>query len=278
MKNIVDVYWLKENINNPSVRVIDCRFVLGSPSEGFNLYMKEHISGAYYFDLEKDLSYFPGVHGGRHPLPSLDRIIDKLSTAGITKETKVVAYDDQGGMMASRFWWMLKYLGHEQVYIVDGGFSKWVSNGFPISNELPEINRKEFEPRLQPQLLSDVEEVKQNISTKKAILIDSRDGNRYAGIEEPIDKKAGHIPGARHCFWKECITDKNEWKSLDELKQFNSLNKDQQIIVYCGSGVSACPNIVALDELGFKNVKLYIGSWSDWISYDDNPIAVGIEE
>lgn len=279
MKNIVDVNWLNENLSNPSVRIIDCRFQLGNPSQGFNLYMKEHISGAYYFDLEKDLSFFASEHGGRHPMPDMDRIVDKLSTAGIDQNTKIVAYDDQDGMMASRFWWILKYLGHEHVYILNGGFRKWLNKGYPTSDDLPSINRKEFVPNLHPEMLSNMEEVKQNIITKKAIVIDSRDQKRYAGLEEPIDKKAGHIPGALHYFWKDSINEDNEWKSTNDLKeQFKTLPKDQSIIVYCGSGVSACPNIVALNELDFENVKLYIGSWSDWISYEENPIAVGIEE
>lgn len=278
MKNLVDVKWLNETIGDPSVRIIDCRFQLGNPSQGFDLYMKEHIPGAYYFDLEKDLSFFVNDHGGRHPMPNLDRLVDKLSTAGIDRATKVVAYDDQGGMMASRFWWLLKYLGHEHVYILNGGFQKWLSNGYPTTDDLPEVNRKEFVPKVHHEMLTGMEEVKENIFTKKASLIDSREQKRYAGLEEPIDKKAGHIPGAVNYFWKNCINDNNEWKSLDELKeQFNSVPNDQPIIVYCGSGVSACPNFVALKELGFENVKLYIGSWSDWISYEDNPIAAGIE-
>ncbi len=278
MKNIVNVDWLYKNLDNPSVRIIDCRFVLGSPGKGIDSYVKEHISGALYFDLEKDMSSKVTEHGGRHPMPELDRIIDKLSTAGIDADTKVVAYDDQGGMIASRFWWLLKYLGHEKVYVLDGGFDKWLSKGYPVNDEIPSFPRKEFQANIQHDLLSDVEEVKQNIDTKKALLIDSRAKDRFAGENETIDKIAGHIPGAVNYFWKDVINEQNEWKSLAELKeQFKKLNKDDQIIVYCGSGVSACPNIVALNELGFNNVKLYIGSWSDWITYEENPIVVGTE-
>lgn len=278
LKNIVNVDWLYENLDNPSVRIVDCRFVLGSPGKGLDSYVKEHISGALYFDLEKDMSRKAAEHGGRHPMAELDRIIDKLGTAGIDADTKVVAYDDQGGMMASRFWWLLKYLGHDEVYVLDGGFSKWQSKGYPVNDEIPSFPRKEFQANIQHDLLSNVEEVKQNIETKKAHLIDSRAEDRYSGENETIDKKAGHIPGALNYFWKDVINEQNEWKSLDELKeQFKKLNSEDQIIVYCGSGVSACPNIVALNELGFNNVKLYIGSWSDWITYEENPIAVGTE-
>ncbi|WP_458412888.1 sulfurtransferase [Schinkia sp. CFF1] len=278
MKNIVNVDWLYENLGDPSIRIIDCRFVLGNPGHSLGLYVKEHISGAFYFDLEKDLASQAKEHGGRHPMPELDRLIDKLGAAGIDANTKVIAYDDQGGMMASRFWWLLKYLGHDQVYILDGGMRKWVEKGYPVTDEIPSAPRKEFQASIQHNLLSSVEKVKGNIETKKAYLIDSRVEDRYAGQNETIDKKAGHIPGALNYFWKDCINEQNEWKPLAELKErFKRFKNDDQIIVYCGSGVSACPNIVALNELGFENVRLYIGSWSDWITYTDNPIAVGME-
>lgn len=278
MKNIVNVDWLYKNLEDPLIRIIDCRFELGNPGYGLNLYVKEHISNAFYFDLEKDLSTRPSEHGGRHPLPELDRLIDKLSTAGIDANTKVVAYDDQGGMMASRFWWLLKYLGHNEVYVLDGGFEKWQSKGYPITDEIPSVLRKEFHADIQHKLLSNVSEVKQIIETKKAHLLDSRAEDRYAGKNETIDKKAGHIPGALNYFWKDCLDKNNEWKSEADLKErFKRFNHDEQIIVYCGSGVSACPNIIALDEAGFNNIKLYIGSWSDWITYEDNPIAEGLE-
>lgn len=277
MKNIVNVDWLLENMKNPSVRIVDCRFELGKPGNGLYSYLKDHISGAYYFDLEKDLSSRIQEHGGRHPMPDLDRIIDKLSTAGIDRDTKVVAYDDQGGVMAARFWWLLKYLGHDQVYILDGGYKKWVRNNYPVNDDIPSVPRKEFQAQIRHELLSDVDEVKQVVETKNGYLLDARAEDRFAGENETIDKKAGHIPGALHYFWKDCMNDDDEWKSIDELKdRFKQFNQEDQIIVYCGSGVTACPNFVTLDELGFKNVKLYMGSWSDWISYEDNPIATGL--
>ncbi|HHY73513.1 MAG TPA: sulfurtransferase [Bacillus bacterium] len=279
MKNIVNVDWLYENLENPNVIVIDCRFELGNPGHGLNLYIKEHISGAFYFDLEKDLSKRVEEHGGRHPMPELDRIIDKLGAAGIDANSKVVAYDDQGGMIASRFWWLLKYVGHDEVYILDGGFSKWVRKGYPITDDIPSVPRKQFQANIQQELLSNVDEVKQFVETKKGYLLDSRIEERYIGQNETIDKKAGHIPGALNYFWEDCLNEKNEWKSEEELKErFERFNKNDQIIVYCGSGVSACPNIIALDELGFTNVKLYMGSWSDWITYEEHPIAIGLEE
>lgn len=278
MKNIVNVDWLYENLGDRSIRIIDCRFVLGNPGHGLDLYVKEHISGAFYFDLEKDLASRAKEHGGRHPMPELDRLIDKLGAAGIDASTKIIAYDDQGGIMASRFWWLLKYLGHDQVYILDGGYSKWLEKGYPVTDDIPSLPRNEYLANIQHNLLSNVEEVKANIESKTAYLIDSRIEERYAGLNETIDKKAGHIPGALNYFWKDCINEKNEWKPLTELKErFKEFKNDDQIIVYCGSGVSACPNIVALNELGFENVKLYIGSWSDWITYNENPIAVGLE-
>lgn len=273
MKHIVSVDWLYEQLGDPNVRIIDCRFQLGQPLAGFEEYMEEHIPGSLYFDLEKDLSGKVTTHGGRHPLPDFDRFVDKISTAGIDKNTTVVIYDGQGGMIASRLWWMLTYLGHKNVYVLNGGIQNWLSQGYPVTIDIPVHDKKEFTPTLQKHLLSDIEEVKMHSENQSAVLLDSRDQNRYAGIEEPVDKAAGHIPSARNKFWKDCITDQGKWKSGKELaEQFMDLKKDEEVIVYCGSGVSACPNILALTDLGFENVKLYVGSWSDWISYEDNLI------
>ncbi|WP_102346502.1 sulfurtransferase [Bacillus sp. Marseille-P3661] len=278
MKNIVSVEWLHENLENPSIRIIDCRFHLDKPTEGLALYIEEHIPGALYFDLEKDLSSKVKAVGGRHPLPDIDTLVDKLSAAGIDNDTIVVAYDDQASMIASRLWWLLKYLGHTQVFVLDGGYFKWKSEGYPTTNDFQQFQRKEFSPVINSHFLADMSEVKENVRTEISCLIDSRELKRFEGIEEPIDHKAGHIPGALQYFWRDCLNENYVWKTLDELKNhFNQLSINASIIVYCGSGVSACPNILALDELGYNNTKLYIGSWSDWISYEDNPIELGVK-
>ncbi len=274
MKHIIDADWLFSRMNDSDIRIIDCRFQLGNASLGLNEYMKEHIEGSIFYDLEKDLSGPVIKHGGRHPLPSIEDLVDKLSATGIDESVTVVAYDDQGGAFASRLWWLLSYLGHRNVYILDGGYSSWKEKGYPVNSDVPTFTRSNFKPEVRSNMVVDVDAVKKAIETKSAILIDSREKNRYLGIEEPIDKVAGHIPGAVNSFWKDGLNELGKWKkSKEQTSRFTTIvGEDDEIIVYCGSGITACPNIVALSEAGFDNVKLYSGSWSDWISYSENPI------
>lgn len=276
MKSIVTAEWLHDHLEDENIRVIDCRFQLGTPHYGFEAYLADHIKGACYFDLEKDLSGPIEEHGGRHPLPNLDNLSNKLSAAGIDKNVHVVAYDDQKGMFATRLWWMLKYLGHEKVSILDDAYSNWKSQLFPTSNDIPSYKHRDFKPDIQKNMMVVMEDVREFISNKDGVLIDSRENNRYLGINEPIDPKAGHIPTAKNFFWMDNIKETGGWKSQNDLEErFKEIAKDDLIIVYCGSGVSACPNVFALNALGYENVKLYAGSWSDWITYDDNPIETG---
>ncbi len=274
MSYTVDVDWLWNHLQDEQVRVIDCRFELADPQWGAGEYNKSHIPGALYMDLNKDLSGEIAAHGGRHPLPELEVLVQKLSDAGINQNTTVVAYDSQHGAMASRLWWLLTYLGHKEVYVLNGGFPAWVHKGYPVTDEVPVVTRKNFIAFLQHDMLVHMNDVKERIEKNADfVLIDSREKNRYEGIEEPIDKKAGHIPSAIHHFWKDGVTEDGFFKPASlQRERFASLHKDAEIIVYCGSGVTACPNVLALQVAGFKNVKLYGGSWSDWISYEENPV------
>ncbi|WP_027409181.1 sulfurtransferase [Anoxybacteroides tepidamans] len=276
MKYIVSQQWLASRLDDRNVRVIDCRFYMGDPSRGLQEYIQDHIPGALYFDLEKDLSGPVGEHGGRHPLPPFDEFVEKLSSAGIDHHTTVVAYDDQDGAMAARFWWLLRYVGHTNVYVLDGGYRKWKEAGHPTTEEVASFEKRAFVPAFQPSLLATTEDVKRASEQSTAVLIDSREQKRYLGIEEPIDRVAGHIPGAKNSFWKDGLTNEGYWKQpIEQEQRFASLAKDEPIIVYCGSGVTACPNVIALYEAGYENVRLYVGSFSDWISYPDHPIATG---
>ncbi|MCZ0755731.1 sulfurtransferase [Anoxybacillus sp. J5B_2022] len=276
MKYIVSSEWLVDRLDDDNVRIIDCRFYLGDSLRGMEEYIRDHIPNALYFDLEKDLSGKVQAHGGRHPLPDFSELATKLSAAGIDQQTTVVAYDDQGGAMAARFWWLLRYLGHRHVYVLDGGYTKWKETGYPTTEAIVSVKERTFIPQYEPSLLATVEEVRKAMEEATAVLVDSRERNRYLGVEEPIDRVAGHIPGAKHIFWKDSLTDDGFWKEPSEQeKRFAALPKDARIIVYCGSGVTACPNVLALSEAGYTNVQLYVGSWSDWISYPEHPIATG---
>jgi thiosulfate/3-mercaptopyruvate sulfurtransferase len=279
MKYVVTNEWLANRLYDEQVRIIDCRYYMGDAPRGLKEYIRDHIPGALYFDLEMDLSSPVKEHGGRHPLPNIDEFIEKLSSAGIDKDTVVVAYDSQASSIASRFWWMLRYLGHEQIYVLDGGYENWVESGYPITADVPLYSRKTFVANLQPHLIATMEDVQKAIKDKSALLIDSREPKRYLGIEEPIDRVAGHIPGAENYFWREGLTEDTCWKkSIEQEQRFADIPKNQAVIVYCGSGVTACPNVLALTEAGYTNVRLYVGSWSDWISYPENPIAKGKNE
>lgn len=278
MKHIVSQEWLFEHGTDDHIVIVDCRFQLGNPSAGPESYAAHHIPGAFYFDLEQDLSGPKQEHGGRHPLPDIQQLAAKLGRVGIHDESLVVAYDDQGGMYASRFWWLLKFLGHDKVYVLDGSYSQWKEAGYPVTDEPPVEHPSDFTPRVRSEMLVNVEQVKERMGQQGTVLIDSREERRYLGIEEPIDKVAGHIPGAKQRFWKDSLTAEGAWKAAAEQQsRFADLQDAKEIIVYCGSGVSACPNVIALSEAGFSNVKLYSGSWSDWITWEDNPIATGEE-
>lgn len=275
MQYIVEPKWVKEHLEE--LVVIDCRFHLGDPKKGYQEYNEEHILNAHYFDLDQDLSSSVEKHGGRHPLPNVDLLCEKLEAAGVSNDVAIVLYDDQKSAMASRLWWLLNYLGHDKAYVLNGGFQEWKKQGYPVSSAPPTVKNKDtFIPKVQPNMIVTVQDVLTNLSEVdqgEKHLIDSREQNRYLGMEEPIDKKAGHIPGAANHFWMNNLTN-NRWKNKEDLQQqFSQLDPSKEIIVYCGSGVTACPNVLALKEAGFTNVKLYPGSWSDWISYEENPIA-----
>jgi len=278
MQNIVPVKWLLARLYEPDVVIVDCRFQLGKPGVGRQAYEEGHIPGAVYLDLEQDLSAPVSEHGGRHPLPDAAELAARLGKAGIGNESRVVAYDDQGGAMATRLWWMLRYLGHTNVSVMDGGFSAWQKAGCPVTAEQKVIIPATFIATVQHNMLVEVDEVQESLGTGRFVLIDSREAPRYRGEVEPIDPVAGHIPGAKNLFWAECRHADGTWKSADEQRaRFEDLSPDDEIVVYCGSGVSATPNVMALQEAGFTRVKLYAGSWSDWISYEGNPVAVGEE-
>ncbi|WP_213368154.1 sulfurtransferase [Mesobacillus boroniphilus] len=275
MQNHVDAEWLSEHLGDENTRVIDCRFKLGSPDEGRLLFDRSHIPGAIYFDLEKDLSGSVGEHGGRHPLPETIQFNERLQDAGIDNETTVIVYDGKEGAFASRLWWLLKYVGHEKVYILNGGFDAWEKSGYPTEDSVPHYPKTNYTIKKNRDMLASYEEVKDIAlkGTGSAILIDSRESKRYLGIEEPIDRIPGHIPTAVNKPWMEGFENGYFKSRADQEKRFTDLDHNQPIIVYCGSGVTATPNYIALKEAGFKNVRLYAGSYSDWVSYKENPVS-----
>ena len=273
MSNIVNAKWLKENLNNEKLVIVDCRFSLMDKEYGKRSYESSHIKGALRVDIETELSDKVSTHGGRHPLPTIDKLKDVFEKIGISNDSIVVAYDEGDLAGPSRLWWILKYLGHKEVYILDGGINDFEEIGGELTCEVKKVKKGNFKINLQENMKVDMEYVRERLENENVVIIDSREYKRYIGEFELVDKKAGHIPGAVNYFWMDILEkddDKLYLKSQNELKkQFAELMDYDEVIVYCGSGITACPNSLALSEAGIRH-KLYVGSFSDWISYDEN--------
>ncbi|MGM8365439.1 sulfurtransferase [Virgibacillus sp. W0181] len=275
MSYIVTESWLKDKLNEEKadIAVLDVRFNMGDPEAGRQAYLKSHIPEAFFLDIDTDLSGKVEKHGGNHPLPNMDTLAEKLGSIGIDKNTTIVIYDGGSDMFAARAWWILHYMGHEDVYVLEGGWKSWLAAGNEVTDVLPERTQKVFHPNVRKESAVHMEDVREKMREKSAILLDSRSADRYAGRTEPLYTKAGHIPGAKNYFWKNVLHSEGNWKSKEQLEDyFSDLPKDEEIIVSCGSGISACPNILGLKMAGYTNVKLYPGSFSDWISYDENDL------
>lgn len=248
------------------VVIIDCRFNLMDRDEGYRKYREGHIPGAWYFHLERDLSAPVAEHGGRHPLPAAELLADKLRQAGVNQHTLIVVYDDSRMAFAARAWWLIRHLGHEQVSILDGGYQAWRAiGGMPDRREpAPKVGNLRAKPLTNDTTHHD--DIKRD--KDQLTLIDSREARRYQGLEEPIDPVAGHIPGAVNYPWQDVTDEKGFIKPTDWHKQrWESLPTKRNLVVYCGSGVTACVNLLSLHLSGIE-AQLYPGSWSDWCTYD----------
>lgn len=267
--SLVSVQWLAQQLDNPSVVIIDCRFQLTDSHWGYQQYLMSHIRGAYYLDLNQDLSAPVTQHGGRHPLPNPEQLTAKLGALGISVgETWVIAYDDSRSCFAARLWWLLRYLGHERVSILDGGWNGWKNAGNPISNDVPIPTPTQFIPQIQSDWIVDIETVKALREKPSVILVDSRESDRYYGVREPIDPIAGHIQGAINSPWSQVTDETGYFRSVeDQQRLWDNYQTVEEMIIYCGSGVTACVNLFSLTLTRRQNVKLYPGGWSDWCSY-----------
>jgi len=247
-----------------AIVVLDCRFNLMDKSHGITLYRQGHIPGAFYVDLERDLSSPVQAHGGRHPLPNFERLQEKWRSFGINQGTTVVVYDDSRMAYAARAWWLLKHMGHEDVRILNGGFNAWLSIKGSVDRREPAVKQGTFKMHLQSGSTIDRNRI---LEDKTLTLIDSREPRRYQGLEEPIDPVAGHIPDAVNFFWQDISDEHGFVKSIEWQKShWQALASTENLAVYCGSGVTACVNIFSLQLCGI-DAKLYPGSWSDWCTY-----------
>ncbi len=265
-------------LSDPNLRVLDTRFELSEPSWGRAAFAQGHVPGAIYLDLDEDLSGPAQRHGGRHPLPNVARLAEKLGAAGFGNDQQVVIYDQVGSMYSARAWWLLRYMGHERVRVLNGGMAAYLAAGGALSTQLVSRSAERLSLAIDPSMMVDVEHIRRRLNESDVLILDARAPERYRGEVEPLDPKAGHIPGALNCYYLDNQVD-GLFRSPDDLRRRLALVQGaQEVIVYCGSGVSAAHLALALEEAGLGGVKLYAGSWSDWSSYADLPVSVGDEE
>lgn len=273
---LIDAATLYEHVNTLDWVIFDCRFTLGNTEAGRRSYQQAHIPNAHYLHLDEDLSgpIIPGVTG-RHPLPAPETFAKLLGNKGVSNASQVVAYDDRGGAIASRLWWILKWLDHEAVAILDGGLQTWQALRFPLSSISPTASPKTFIPNIQTQSVASVEEVIAQTQRATPNLVDARAAQRYHGHEEPIDPIAGHIPHASSLPFAANLTESGTFADKAALlERFTTLFEEgPEPIVYCGSGVTACHNILAMTHAGLPQPRLYPGSWSHWITDTTRPVA-----
>jgi thiosulfate/3-mercaptopyruvate sulfurtransferase len=273
---LVSATWLAQHLEDPNLRVIDFRWrydhETGQGESDRSEYEAGHIPGAAFLDLEYDVTgHQPGQ--GRHPLPTAPVFEQAMRAAGVSADSRVVVYDDAAGFSAARLWWLLRYFGHDVVAVLDGGLQTWPG---PLSRSYEPIARGRFIADPQPNMKLDYGGVRERPGN--ALLLDARRFERYLGRSEPVEVRAGHIPGARSAHWRGNLASDGLFKSADDLRRRFAeigVGDGRTVIAYCGSGVSACHDLLALELAGLPGGRLYPGSWSDWSAREDAPIAVG---
>jgi thiosulfate/3-mercaptopyruvate sulfurtransferase len=278
-RTLISTSALALHLGDPGVAIFDCRFKLDDVAWGEREYGAAHIPGAVYVHLDRDLSGPKNGTNGRHPLPDPRTLAETFGRLGIGNGVQVVAYDQQNGMFASRLWWMLRWLGHEAAAVLDGGFDAWTSEGRPTASGTETRAATTFEGAPNRDMLMDASEVEAHVPDAAWRLVDARAPERYRGDVEPLDKIAGHIPGAVNHPFQTNVDERGRFRSPEDLRAhlgpaFGGVPPDR-IVCYCGSGVTACHNLLALEHAGITGAKLYAGSWSEWSSDPRRPIAKG---
>ncbi|MGB0560231.1 MAG: sulfurtransferase [Spirulinaceae cyanobacterium] len=272
MKPLISVSALAQAIRRTPTSeliIIDCRFQLQDPDWGREQYYQSHLPEAHYLDLNQDFSAPPTPQQGRHPLPDAEQFAQTIADLGVRQnQTQVVVYDQAQPMFAARLWWLLRYWGHSPVQVLDGGWQAWQTAGQAATNQIPEPpGNGTFTPQPQPGWLMPRPQLAQQLQTDSAALtlVDCRDAPRYAGEVEPIDPIAGHIPGAINRPWRQVCTPEGLLRSPQEItQQWSDIDLHQPTVLYCGSGVTACVNLLAIAHAGLSQPQLYPGGWSAW--------------
>ncbi len=247
--------------------IFDCRFSLANPGQGREDYLAGHVPGAHYLHLDEDLSGTVGAHGGRHPLPQPETFAATLARYGVGRDTAVIAYDDNRLAFAARLWWLMGSLGYRPPRLLNGGYSAYVAAGGPAQTEVPTSRPCEAPPVSGFSGVCDIDGLRE-LQGRGALVVDSREERRYLGLEEPIDPVAGHIPGAVNRPWQGVTsTGGSVLDRADQEHHWGDVLAAEKLVVYCGSGVTACVNLFSLSLLGRDDATLYAGSWSDWCTH-----------
>jgi thiosulfate/3-mercaptopyruvate sulfurtransferase len=269
---------LAAHLEDPAFVVVDVRHDLRDPPAGEAAYGKGHIPGARFAHLDRDLSAKTTGRNGRHPLPTPEAAAAVFGRLGIDRTKQVVAYDQGDGVFASRLWWMLRWLGHDIAAVLDGGFAKWQHEGRPVVSDVPEVEAKEFKPG-RVRATVNATGVAASIPRHDLVLLDARAAERYRGDVEPIDRVAGHIPGAINRPYNRNVSTDGTFRAPRDLRaEFDAMlhgRRAEDVVHYCGSGVSACHNVLAMAIAGYPLTRLYPGSWSEWSADAKRPVALG---
>ena len=274
---LVQAETLAVALGRPDLAILDCRFSLLDPNVGEQAYTRSHLPGAAYANLERDLSDM-GPHGeGRHPWPQAAGLVAKLRGWGIDAHSQVIAYDDADGAHAARLWFLLRLLGHEKVAVLDGGWARWTALGLPVSSSPHQALTTRYEAEFDRSRLLDADQVEAHLLAG-GLLVDARAPARFRGEEEPIDRVAGHVPGAFNRPFATNLADgrfKSPMQLADEYRALLDGRDPAATVMMCGSGVTACHNILAMERAGLKGARLFTGSWSGWIENPSRPVTTG---
>lgn len=279
-KFLITVDSLSRHLDDPGWRIVDCRFDLLQPQKGFDEYRAGHIPGAVYANLDRELAGPTGPETGRHPLPAPRAFAATLGRWGVGNDTRVVAYDAGGGAIAARLWWMLRWLGHDQVKVLDGGFAAWRRAGLPVSAEATAVEARDYVPHPDDGMIMTTAELARRVRAGEPLrLLDARAAPRFRGEKEPIDPVAGHVPGARNLPNDSSLTADGTWREAADLERLwqEALGGDPSApwVAMCGSGVTACHLALSAAEAGARAPRVYVGSWSEWIRDPARPVALG---
>ncbi len=270
---------LAAHLDDDAWVICDCRHDLADTGAGRRAYQESHVPGARFIHLDEDLSAPKTGRNGRHPLPDPQLFMRRLGELGVDGAKQVVAYDASGGYYAARLWWMLRWLGQDAAAVLDGGWDAWIKPGLPVTADASTIGTTTFKARQRSELALDTAAIQAGIGKSRSLLLDARAPDRYRGENETLDPVAGHIPGAANRFFKLNLDESGRFKPPATLKQeFASTlggTPPSGVIHYCGSGVTACHNLLAMEIAGLPGSRLYPGSWSEWCSDPSRPVATG---